>query len=162
MKLYSQEDIDKSRRAVKESVLRMLLYGLPFLAAAAAGLIMRNQPLCTVGCILFGAALILNYDTKIMPAMRYRNHLEEIHSGLIRQTVGALVRIGADPVHDIGLNFTEIILNVYEDMDEEGERRFLLDVNKPIEESWLGQDVVVTHHGSYVLEICPVEEMREK
>lgn len=158
MKLYDQDAIVASRKAVKSCVLRMLLFALPFLAVAAAGLIVRNQVLCTVGCILAGACMVLMIDTKIMPAVRYKAHLEEIHAGLTRQTVGALVRIGADPVHDIGLNFTEIILNIYEDMDEEGERRFLLDAKKPQVDEWLGRDVVVTHHGSYVLEICPVEE----
>jgi len=153
MKLYSQDDLVNSRKAVKASVLRMLLIGLPFLAAAAAGFIVRNQLLCTAGCILFGSVLILLYDTKIMPAMRYRNHLEEIHSGLTRQTVGALVRIGTDPVHDIGLNFTEIILNIYEDMDEEGERRFLLDAKKEVPAEWLNRDVVVRSHGSFLLDI---------
>jgi len=162
MKLYTEEDVARSRSDVKSGLMRMLLFALPFFAVAAAGFVVRNQVLCTAGAILAGASMILTYDIRVMPARRYRNHLAEIHAGLTRQTVGTLVRVGADPVHDIGLNFTEIILNIYEDMDVEGERRFLLDVKKPPVDEWLGQDVVVTHHGSYVLEICPVEEMREK
>ena len=118
MKLYSQEDLKKSRESVKACVRRMLLFALPFFALAVAGFVLRIQLLCTAGCILGGAVMILMYDTRIMPARRYKNHLAEIHAGLTRQTVGALVRVGADPVHDIGLEFTEVILNIYEDMDE--------------------------------------------
>ena len=161
MKLYAQEDFVSSRKAVKSSIARMLLFALPFFAAAAAGFIVRSQALCTAGLILAGAVMILLADTRVVPARRYNAHLAEIHTGLTRQTVGALVRIGADPVHDIGLNFTEVILNIYEDMHEEGERRFLLDGKKQIPGEWLGRDVVITHHASYVLEICPVEEKRE-
>ena len=161
MKLYSQADFDQSRKAVKAGVRRMLLFALPFWVLAGAGFVLRIQLLCTAACILGGAVMILTYDTKVMPARRYKSHLAEIHAGLSRQTGGALVRVGADPVHDIGLDFTEVILNIYEDMDEEGERRFLLDRKKPAVDQWLGQDVVVTHHGSYVLEICPAEEKCE-
>ena len=37
-------------------------------------------------------------------------------------------------------------------MDEEGERRFLLDREKEIPQEWMGHDVVITSHGSFVLE----------
>ena len=68
------------------------------------------------------------------------------------------MRIGSDPVYQDGVNFHEVILNIYEDMAEEGERRFLLDVNKEIPQDWIGQDVVVTSHGSFLLDVAPVEK----
>ena len=37
-------------------------------------------------------------------------------------------------------------------MDEEGERRFLLDREKAFPAEWMGKDIVVTSHGSFVLE----------
>lgn len=162
MKLYSQADFEQNKRSARAGVSRMLLCALPFLAAAVAGFVLRIQLLCTAGCLLGGGVMILIYDTKVMPQRRYGRHLAEIHSGLTRQTVGAFVRMGTDLVHDIGLDFYEVILNIYEDMDEEGERRFLLDVKKSIDREWIGKDVVVTHHGSYILEIALTEENREQ
>ena len=162
MKLYSQADFEQNKSSVRGGLLRMLLCALPFLASAVAGFVMRIQPLCTAGCILAGGVMILVYDTKIRPARRYGRHLTEIHSGLTRQTVGMFVSMGEDIVHDIDLQFYEVILNIYEDLDEEGERRFLLDEKKTINKEWIGKDVVVTHHGSYILEIVLVEEKREQ
>lgn len=162
MNLYSQADFDQNKKNVRGAVRRMLLCALPFLAAAVAGFVLRIQPLCTAGCLLGGGVMILIYDTKILPERRYSRHLAEIHSGLTRKTVGMFVRMGEDIVHDIDLQFYEVILNIYEDMDEEGERRFLLDEKKTISREWIGKDVVVTHHGSYILEIAPVEEKREQ
>lgn len=162
MKLYSQADFEQNKQEIKKDVMRMLLCALPFFATAVAGFVLRIQLLCTAGCLLAGGVLIFIFDKKIAPSRRYSKHLAEIHGGLTRQTVGTFVRMGADIVHDIDLEFYEVILNIYEDMDEEGERRFLLDAKKTIDRAWIGRDVVVTHHGSYILEFAPVEEKREQ
>lgn len=161
MKLYAESDFERSEKTVRAETGRMLLIALPFVIGAIAALIMRMQVLCTACCILSGALMIFLYDLRVMPARRYRAHLAEIHAGLRRETVGALVQIGVDPVHDIGLNFKEVTLNIYEDMDEEGECRFLLDMAKTIPQEWIGRNVAVTHHGRYILEILPAEEKRE-
>lgn len=162
MKLYSQADFDRNSQEIKNALLRMLLYALPFFAVAVVGFILRIQPLCTAGCLLGGGVMIFICDKRITPTRRYSRHLREIHSGLTRQTVGAFICMGEDIVHDIDLEFYEVILNIYEDMDEEGERRFLLDEKKSIDREWIGRDVVITHHGSYILEIALVEEKGEE
>lgn len=158
MKLYEQTDFDKSKKEKSAALRNTILLMLPFLAAAAAGLALRIEPLCAFGCFAAGAVAIFLYDLRVKPAFRYDAYLAEAHSGLSRQTVGALVRIGKDPVYQDGVNFYEVILNIYEDMDEEGERRFLLDEKKQIPSEWLGRDIVVTSHGSFLLEAYAVEE----
>ena len=158
MKLYDQTDFDKSKKEKSGAIRRTLLLMLPFLAAAVAGFMLRMEPLCAACCFLAGAVVIFLYDLRVKPALRYDAYLSEVHSGLTRQTGGALVRIGCDPVYQDGVNFYEVILNIYEDMDEEGERRFLLDEKKEIPQEWLGRDIVVTSHGGYLLEARAVEE----
>ena len=158
MKFYEQTDFDRSKKEKSAAIRFMLLVMLPFLAAAAAGFMLRLEPLCALGFFLAGAAAVFLYDLRVKPALRYHAYLSEAHSGLSRQTVGTLVRIGCDPVYQDGVNFYEVILNIYEDMDEEGERRFLLDERKEIPSDWLGRDLIVTSHGSYLLEACTVEE----
>ena len=158
MKLYAQTDFDENRQEKRRQITRALALMLPFLAIAAAAFLMRIELLCIAGLVIAGAILIFLYDLRIKPALRYGRYLAEAHSGLSRQTVGALVRIGSDPVYQDGVNFREVILNIYEDMDEEGERRFLLDMKKEIPQDWIGQDVVVTSHGSFLLDAAPVEK----
>jgi len=152
MKFYEQTDLNQSKKDKSTAIIYMLFAMLPFLAVAVAGFVMRIEWLCTAGCVLSGAVMIFLYDLRVKPALRYAAFLVEAHSGLTRQTGGALVRIGADPVYQDGVNFYEIILNIYEDLDEEGERRFLLDAKKEIPSEWLQKDVIVTSHGSYLLE----------
>ena len=157
MKLYEQTDFDKSKKEKSDALRKTLLFMLPFLAAGIAGFALRIEPLCALGLFLAGAVAIFMYDYRVKPALRYCAYLSEAHSGLTRQTVGALVRIGCDPVYEDGVNFYEVILNIYEDMDEEGERRFLLDAKKALPCEWLGHDIVVTSHGSYLLEARAAE-----
>lgn len=158
MKLYDQTDFDANRREKRRQIRRALMLALPFFAPAIAAFVLRIELLCIAGFVIAGSILIFLYDLRIKPALRYGRYLAEAHSGLTRQTVGALVRIGSDPVYQDGVNFYEVILNIYEDMAEEGERRFLLDVNKEIPQDWIGQDVVVTSHGSFLLDVAPVEK----
>ena len=158
MKLYDQTDFDANKREKRRQIRRALILALPFFAMAIAAFVLRIELLCIAGFVIAGSILIFLYDLRIKPALRYGRYLAEAHSGLTRQTVGALVRIGSDPVYQDGVNFYEVILNIYEDMAEEGERRFLLDVNKEIPQDWIGQDVVVTSHGSFLLDVAPVEK----
>ena len=158
MKLYAQTDFDANRQEKRRQITRALALALPFFAIAAAAFGLRIELLCIAGLVIAGAILIFLYDLRIKPALRYGRYLAEAHSGLSRQTVGALVRIGSDPVYQDGVNFYEVILNIYEDMAEEGERRFLLDAKKDIPQDWIGQDVVVTSHGSFLLDVAPVEK----
>ena len=156
MKLYAQTDFDANRQEKRRQITRALALALPFFLIAAAAFGLRIELLCIAGLVIAGAILIFLYDLRIKPALRYGRYLAETHSGLSRQTVGALVRIGSDPVYQDGVNFYEVILNIYEDMAEEGERRFLLDAKKDIPQDWIGQDVVVTSHGSFLLDVAPV------
>ena len=158
MKFYEQTDLSESKKEKRVAITRMLLLMLPFLAVAAIGFVMRIEWLCSSGCILAGAVLIFLYDLRLKPALRYDAFLAEVHSGLTRQTGGALVRIGVDPVYQDGVDFYEVILNIYEDLDEEGERRFLLDAKREIPSDWLHRDVIVTSHGSYLLQARLAEE----
>ena len=158
MKLYAQADFDANRREKRRQIRRALILALPFFAMAIAAFVLRIELLCIAGFVIAGSILIFLYDLRIKPALRYGRYLAEAHSGLSRQTVGALVRIGSDPVYQDGVNFYEVILNIYEDMAEEGERRFLLDAKKDIPQDWIGQDVVVTSHGSFLLDVAPVEK----
>ena len=69
-----------------------------------------------------------------------------------------LMRIGEERVYQDGVWLYELILNVYEDLSEEGERRFLLDCQKPRPDALIGSDVALTSHGSFALAIEPLAQ----
>lgn len=152
MKLYAQADFDQNKLDKKQKIVYTALLALPFLIGAVIAFLLRIEPLCIAFCFLCGAMVILRWDLRIGPAIHYGRFLEEMHSGLTKKTLGTLVRISDDLVYQDHVFSREITINIYEDMDEEGERRFLLDREKEIPQEWMGHDVVITSHGSFVLE----------
>ena len=152
MKLYAQADFDANQKDKQREVCIALLCALPFLITAIAAFVLRIEWLCIAGAILCGAIIILRYDLRIGPAIHYGRFLREMHSGLTKKTLGTLVRVSEDLVYQDHVFSHEITVNIYEDMDEEGERRFLLDREKAFPAEWMGKDIVVTSHGSFVLE----------
>ena len=157
MEFYPQADLEASRREKRSRIRCTLLLMMPFAVLGAAAFAMRKEALSIAGFVLAGAILIFLYDLRIKPAASYVRFLEEVHSGLTHETLGTLVRVGEDPVYDEGVVFYEVILNIYEDMSVEGERRFLLDGKKTIPQEWIGRDVLVTSHGTSLLAMWPAE-----
>lgn len=151
--LYSEQDERTNRARLKREGIKCALFAVPFLVMAVIGFIVRMELLCIVGCVLFCAVLIFMIDLRVIPLARYGRFLREIESGLSRQTGGTLMRVGKESVYEDGVNFHEMIINIYEDMSPDGERRFLLDCTKSCPLEWVGQDVVVTSHGNMVLGI---------
>lgn len=154
--MYSDKDALINSGRMKKEAAKMLLCMLPFLVAAVGTFLLRNEVLCIIAVIAAFSVMIFFWDLRVGPLVRYRAFLREIHSGLTRETVGTLVRVGADLIYQDGVYSREVILNIYEDLSEEGERRFLLDCAKEIDEALVGHDVELTSHGSFVLNIEPI------
>lgn len=150
--MYSQTDFTRNAAKIRKELLIAAALALPFLAGAIASFILRVEIACSACVIAAGAILIFLWDLRIAPLMHYKRFLKEIHSGLSRRTAGALVKIGVDPVYQDGVDFYEVIINIYEDLSEEGERRFLLDCQKTIDASFMDRDIVLTSHGNMVLD----------
>ena len=156
--MYGQADFEQNGRQQRRVLTVMLLAGVPLLALAAAGFAMRAEALCIAGCILFGAVEVFLWDWRLAPVRRYGRFLREVTSGLTRRTAGMLMLIGEERVYQDGVWLYELILNVYEDLSEEGERRFLLDCQKPRPDALIGSDVALTSHGSFALAIEPLAQ----
>jgi len=151
IRLYSEADFAESRKTKKKAIRRMIFCALPFLAGAAVCFALRLQTACALCMIAFCSALIFLYDLQVKPSVRYARCLSEMRSGSSHDTLGTFVRISEDLTYEEGVNFREVIINVYEDMDEEGERRFLLDERREIPREWLMRDVVINSYGSTIL-----------
>ena len=150
---YTEKRTEENKRRLRRGVFKMLLAMLPFFALCAAGFAVRNQTLCTAGLILTCAAAIFVGDLFVMPSIRYGRFLRELTSGLTRKTAGTLVRVGDEEVYENGVHFHEMIVNVYEDMAPEGERRFLIEPAMPFDAALIGRDVAVTSHDKVVLAV---------
>lgn len=149
--MYSQTDFDKNKKGTAKNMLIALLAAAPFLVLFIVGFVTRTEAMSAVGCMLMISVLVFLWDLRVAPLWRYGRFLKEIHSGLSRKTLGTLVRIGSDSYFKDGVHFRDVIINIYEDQSEDGERRYMLDCKKEIPQEWLGRDIVLTSHGNMVL-----------
>ena len=153
---YAQQDIELNKKRKKKEYLTTLGLMLPFLAICAAGFAVRNQAMCTAGLIAACAVAIFWGDLRVAPLVRYSRFLKDVTTGLTRRTAGTLVRLGEDEVYEDGVYFHEVIINIYEDMTPEGERRFLIEPAMPLDTALIGRDVAVTSHDKVVLAVEPL------
>lgn len=160
--LYTEADWTRCREETQKTAVFMLLCALPFAVVAAAAFFLRVEILCMAGCFLFGGVLIFLWDMRLSPKLRYGRFLREATSGLTRRTAGTITKLSEERIFEEGLWFYELILNVYEDLSEEGERRYLFDAEKPRPGEFVGRDVALTSHGSFVLGVEPLGESHEE
>lgn len=153
---YTEKRVEENKRRLKRRIFALALAMLPFFALFIAGFALRNQVLCTAGLILACAAAVFVGDLFVMPVVRYGRFLRELLSGLTRKTAGTLIRVGGEAVYENGVNFHEMIVNIYEDMAPEGERRFLIEPDMPFDAALIGRDVAVTSHDKVVLAVEPL------
>ena len=151
IRLYQETDFIESRKEKNAMICRMLLCALPFLAGAAVTFVLRMEALCILCTVIFCSVLVFLYDLLVKPAVTYDRHLGEIRAGSSHDTLGTLLSISEELTYAEGINFREVIINIYEDMDEEGERRFLLDERREIPKEWLNRDVVISSYGNVVV-----------
>ena len=151
IRLYRETDFVDSRKEKNAMIGRMFLCALPFLAGAAVAFALRMEGLCIFCTIAFCSVLVFLYDLLVKPAVTYDRHLCEIRAGSSHDTLGTLVSISKDLTYSEGINFREVIINIYEDMDEEGERRFLLDERRELPEAWMNRDIVISSYGNVVV-----------
>ena len=154
---YQEQDHQVVEKQIKKEEGIMALSAIPGLLLLVAGFLVRNRIMAMCGLFLFLAVLIFLYGMRLGPLLHYRKFLEEISEGLSHDTRGVLVRIGEDPVFENGVDFKEIILNIYKDQAEDGERRFLLDQQKKMPDFPMGSLVTLKSHGVYVLDISPLK-----
>ena len=160
--LYQESDYTENLAEIRRERMMLYLLAIPGLVLCVAGFVIRNQIMASVGLFLMIAEMIYTYDMRLGPLKRYKAYLGEIREGLSHDTRGVVMRIGEEPVFTEGVFFREYLINIYKDRAEDGERRFLLDWQKPVPEFVVGDYVVIHSHGVYVLGISPLESQHEE
>ncbi len=146
-------EIQGARRKTHREILRLLACMAVPLILTVILFSMRMKWPCILTAILTCAVMIFLTDMKLRPALSYEKWLKEISGGRQHDTVGILTCIGEEDVYEDKLCFREVILNIYLDLAEEGERRFLLDSGKSISGELLGQPVRIRSHENYIVDI---------
>lgn len=151
-------DIGAAKGRVHRETIRLVgVIALPLILSAVLFGLRLKWP-CVLAAFLTCAAAIFLMDLRLRPAISYERWLKEILNGRQHDTAGILTRIGEEDVYEDKLCFKEVLVNIYLDLAEEGERRFLLDSSKRIPAELLNQPVLVRSHENYIVSVKKWEE----
>lgn len=146
--MYTDADLGH----VNEQKNRRLVAAFAVLALAIcvliAGLISRIAPLATFGtagfCCLFYAVL----ELKAMPYVRYARFLRDVDEGLSHAMDAEYVSTSTEPRMNNGVLFYDFFVRV--GPEDEDERLFYFDADKPLPSIQPGQALHITSFGNYV------------
>ena len=148
--MYTQEELRQVQLQLKKKRLAAAIPTLLLLAVAiavfVAGRMRRSDAAWILSALLtiFGGGYALfQYGLSIRPAKTYRNCVQEMLHGRMRQTEGVLKAFSEDICDRNGLPFHAVLLNVGEKNAPEDDRLFYWDAQKPNPEFSLGMQVRV-------------------
>ncbi len=132
---------------------RWIVLGIPaalLLAGVVVSFIVRIQWLTIALTIALGAYAIFSYSMLLSPLICYGRHLAGCVSGRTSKTEGAFKSMEEAPVPRDGVMFYAMMLNVGDMDEEEDDRLFYYDANKPRPDWQVGDRLIIFSHDKAV------------
>ncbi len=143
---YNQGDYDVLKREINKKLLVFGLVVAAYLTGVSMLFSMRLQFACMSFTFVAGSIIIFFAYIYLVPPLKYRKFLKEMHSGQQRESLGEFVRIEEDETFREGVSFYPFIT-----VDDEGfEHRFYWDAQKPLPQIEPGAKVNVTTYGQSI------------
>ena len=112
---------------------------------------MRNQFLSITTAVVGFVVSYFLWSFKVSPWVKYDRHLKEVKNGQKRATECEIKYFTPETRMMDGVEVNELIVTVGK--EEEDERLYYWDADKPIPEVKEGDKVVVTSYGNFVVEL---------
>ena len=155
--MYTRQDQQQAARQAKQRTLIAFIPAAVVFALAVilfiVGRMNRSEQMWKVTAaltVLAGAYATFFYGVYAKPMRDYRNHINYMLDGRLRETTGYLIDFSENPSERNGIECRAIMLNVGEKDDREDDRLFYYDAKKlplPFE---MGTKVTVTSNDMLV------------
>lgn len=143
---YNRSDFSALKSEINK---KLLIFGLITAAYLTGGwklFSMRLQFACMSYSFIVGSIIIFFAYIYLMPPLKYRKFLKEMHNGQQRENLGEFLRIEEDQAVREGLAFYPFIT-----MDEDGfEHRYYWDAQKPLPQIEPGAKLKITTYGQSI------------
>ena len=154
--MYTQQDLDELLAQKKRRWLMLAIPEIAMLAGVVVSLVVRIEWLTTLLTCLMGALLIFCYDLLLKPLRCYEKHLRGVLEGRTRTLEGTFKRMETEDSLVEGVNYRGMIVSAGDPQDEEDDRLFYYDLQKPLPQLTEGERVRVVYHDR---EIASLEVM---
>lgn len=154
--MYTQQDLDELLAQKKRRWLMLAIPEIAMLAGVVVSLVVRIEWLTTLFTCLMGALFIFCYDLLLKPLRCYEKHLRGVLEGRTRTLEGTFKRMETEDSLVEGVNYRGMIVSAGDPKDEEDDRLFYYDLQKPLPQLTEGERVRVVYHDR---EIASLEVM---
>ncbi len=144
--MYTQQDLDQ---VIAQEKKRWLLLAVPevlLLAGLVVSLVVRIEWLTTLLSCVIGFSFIFCYGMAIKPLRCYEKHLKNVLHGRTRVMEGTFKRMESDVSLVDGVNYRSMIVSAGNPADEEDDRLYYYDLEKPLPTFPEGTKLRVTYH----------------
>jgi hypothetical protein len=149
--VYGKSDWEAIDSQIKRGMTGMIIGLAAAIAAITATLIVRIQWATMLVTVVWGSVSIFLWGMKLTPPRAYRKFLNEIHSGLSRETAGKVVSFSEDVSHREGLPFYQLVINIGDNKDPEDDRLYYWNAQKTKPAFIPGEHVKITSHGNDII-----------
>lgn len=154
--MYTQQDLDELLAQKKRRWLMLAIPEIAMLIGVVVSLVVRIEWLTTLLTCLMGALLIFCYDLLLKPLRCYEKHLRGVLEGRTRTLEGTFKRMETEDSLVEGVSYRGMIVSAGDPKDEEDDRLFYYDLQKPLPQLTEGERVRVVYHDR---EIASLEVM---
>lgn len=146
--MYTQQDFMNAQRGEKRVVWTLAILLAATLALTITLIALRIKwgaaaAAAVGGCLCYGF-----YSLKAKPYINYRRFLRDIREGLSRETDAWFVSLGGAPRTVDGVEVRDFLVRVGD--EEEDERLFYWDEDKPLPRVEAGQKLHIVSYGNFV------------
>lgn len=149
--MYTENDYAKAAKQTKIRVTLFLLMCLAFIACVVIFNTMRIQPLSIAYSVIGFVVSYFIWSFKVSPWVKYNRHLKELKSGQKRETLCEFLYFTDETRTVDGVEVHELIATVGK--EEEDERLYYWDCDKPRPELKEGDRVSILSYGNFVVEL---------
>lgn len=149
--MYTQSDFDNAHKQKKLRLVLLIAMGAAFLAAMFVFNSLRIQVL-SIACAAVGFVLCyFVWSFKVGPWVKYDRHLKEIQEGQKRTVECEVLYFTPETRMMDGVEVNELVVTV--GCEEEDERLYYWDADKPAPQVKEGDRVQITSYGNFVVEL---------
>ncbi len=144
--MYTQSDLEQTLAQKKKRWMLLAVPEAVLVAVIVYSLVIRQEWLTSLTSCVAGALLIFVYDLAIKPLSCYARHLQGVLQGRTRTLEGTFKQLDMQPSVVDGVYYRGMIVSAGDPTDEEDDRLFYYDTEKPLPQLQPGDKLRVTYH----------------
>lgn len=151
--MYTQQELNQILAQRKKRWQLLAIPEVLLVACLIYSLVIRVEWLTTLLSCLIGGLLIFVYDLSIKPLSCYARHLQGVLQGRTHTLDAIFKHVDAQPSVVDGVTYRGMIVSAGNPTDEEDDRLFYFDMEKPFPPLQEGDRLRVTYHDRAVAQL---------